>query len=176
MDSRTFLDLALLLEYPDAARHTELTAALTRLTGAGAAGGLTELERLLGAESLGELQESYTKSFDSRQDTALEVGWHLFGESYARGALLVELRDLLRRAGVDEGRELPDFLPTLLRLCPRLDEATRRRLLEQRILPAARRIATTLGVEDSPYAPLFDLLIECCAQAAGGAQLEGCPA
>ena len=39
-----------------------------------------------------ELEELYAATFDSSDDCALEVGWHLYGEAYQRGVFLVEMR------------------------------------------------------------------------------------
>ena len=62
----------------------------------------------------GELEELYTRTFDNVAERSLEVGWQLFGENYARGALMVRFRDLMRRYEVEEHTELarsPDARP-----------------------------------------------------------------
>ncbi len=71
---------------------------------------------------LGELQELYTVSFDLSPACALEIGWHLFGEDYARGLLLVRMRQELRRYAVEEGTNLPDHLVSVLRLLGRMEQ------------------------------------------------------
>ena len=37
-----------------------------------------------------QIQELYTRTFDINPVCTLEIGWHIFGEDYARGALLVK--------------------------------------------------------------------------------------
>ena len=86
----------LLAEIPDAAALVERFAERT-------AG--------LGPEGLEEL---YTHTFDLSPVCSLEVGWHLFGENYSRGEFLVEMRQELRRAGIEESGELPDHLSHVL--------------------------------------------------------------
>ncbi len=48
-------------------------------------------------------EELYTRTFDLNPVCALEIGWHLFGEDYERGAFLVRMRDQLRRARARRG-------------------------------------------------------------------------
>jgi nitrate reductase delta subunit len=69
--------------------------------------------------TLAGLQELYTSTFDLNPAATLDVGWHVFGESYDRGSFLATLRADLRAAGVAETSELPDHLPQLLRLIGR---------------------------------------------------------
>ena len=59
---------------------------------------------------LHEVEESFTRTFDVNPTCALEVGWHLFGEEYARGMFLVRMREELRKYGLAESAELPDHL------------------------------------------------------------------
>ncbi len=56
---------------------------------------------LLAEPVVGTREEVYTRTFDGSDRRALEIGWHLHGENYARGALLVRLRKLLmERLGI----------------------------------------------------------------------------
>lgn len=95
--------------------------------------------------SLGELQEQYTRTFDLSPETTLEVGWHLFGESYPRGQFLAMMRHHLRQHGIDEAGNLPDFLPSLLDLGARLDTADALDLVDDCILPALEKLLPALG-------------------------------
>lgn len=94
---------------------------------------LVELASRLGE---GECEELYTRTFDGSSERALELGWHLHGENYARGVLLVRLRALLRQAGLDEGGELPDHVSNVLRLLGRVDETMARALVDNVLAPA----------------------------------------
>ena len=70
----------------------------------------------LSEEALYEVQEIFTRSFDVQAITTLGVGYVIFGDDYKRGELLVNLNRELRDAGIKTGTELPDHLPTVLRL------------------------------------------------------------
>lgn len=102
------------------------------------------------------MQELYTQTFDMTPDCALEVGWHLFGEDYARGAFLVDMRNRLREKGLDEGTELPDHLPTLLALVTRLDGKEADTLVKTALIPAIDRILIGLRKSASPFESTLD--------------------
>jgi nitrate reductase delta subunit len=95
-------------------------------------------------------QEQYVDAFDLDPACTLDIGWHLFGDTPDRGAFLSTLREELARAGVPEGGELPDHLPTLLRLIARAD-ATAAAELAARIAPAVARVHAQLSARGSPY-------------------------
>lgn len=98
------------------------------------------------------LEELYTRTFDLNPISTLEIGWHLYGEQYERGRFLVRAREMLSRVEVEEGGELPDFLPSLLRALPRLghDEAID---LGAYLLPAVGVMCDALADKDkdNPY-------------------------
>jgi nitrate reductase delta subunit len=67
--------------------------------------------------TISDQQEAYTRTFDFNPASSLEVGWHLYGEDYARGDFLVKCRDLLATYGIPESTtELPDHLVYLLQV------------------------------------------------------------
>lgn len=108
-----------------------------------------------------ELEEAYTTCFDMNPACCLDVGWHLFGEEYKRGQFMANLRPVLREHGVDEGPDLPDYLPTLLRLLPRLPMEEAEGLTRDCLLPALQKLRTKVDPKD-PYALLLwalDLLL-----------------
>lgn len=107
---------------------------------------------------LGELEETYTRVFDLNPSATLEIGWHLFGETYKRGSLLANLREANRTHGVDEGNSLPDFLPTLLRLLPRLEAESGRGLVADCILPALAKIRPKVDDGATPYHLILESL------------------
>jgi nitrate reductase delta subunit len=104
--------------------------------------------------SAAELQEAYTRAFDMSPGTTLEVGWHLFGDTYKRGQFLAYLRGELRQRGVEAGSELPDHLGVLLRLMPRLSNEDSIGLAEDCLLPALDRLIVPL--EGNLYAELLN--------------------
>jgi nitrate reductase delta subunit len=83
-----------------------------------------------------QLQELFTRTFDLNPMCSLELGWHLFGENYERGLLLVRVREELRRHGLAESTELPDHLTHVLRLVERMEHETAADFVAACVLPA----------------------------------------
>jgi nitrate reductase delta subunit len=98
---------------------------------------------------LRELQELFTRSFDLSPECSLDVGWHLFGESYQRGQFMAMIRHHLREHGLEEGRNLPDHLPNLLDLGMKLERQDAMDLVDDCILPTLERVLPAL--KESPY-------------------------
>lgn len=96
------------------------------------------------------LQEQYVAAFDLDADCTLDIGWHLFGEAPERGRFLSMVRDELARAGVYERGNLPDHLPTLLRLIARQDEQSASELAAL-IAPAVTLVLERLGAKGSAF-------------------------
>ncbi|HHH11137.1 MAG TPA: hypothetical protein ENK23_03585 [Sorangium sp.] len=106
-------------------------------------------------------EERYTLLFDLKPVCTLNIAWHIFGDTYARGALLAQLVPELDRYGVDHRHDLPDYLPTLLRLLGRIEDDEDRQLLTHAvILPGLSKIARTLKHSKDPWALLLTALVE----------------
>ena len=90
--------------------------------------------------SVGQMEELYIETFDMNPAATLDIGWHLFGEDYARGELLVKLRSENRRYGVDERGELPDNLSVVLNLLTRLPAEESEAFAREYLLPSLRKI------------------------------------
>jgi nitrate reductase delta subunit len=159
LDRDTLDALAALVAYPDEGWLERVEALRRRLPDAAAAR-LARLAEALAALSPGEIEELYTRTFDLAEDATLDLGWHLFGEAYGRGAFLVRLRELMRRAGVAPGTELPDHLGHVLRVLGRIDEAEARALTAESVAPALARIAGTLADRRSPLLELIEAVRE----------------
>ena len=101
--------------------------------------------------SLIDLQELFTRTFDLSPTCSLEVGWHLFGEEYARGAFMVSMREELRNQGLTENGELPDHLTHVLLLIDSLGADDRAKLISSYVLPAVRKMVEALEGKDNPY-------------------------
>jgi hypothetical protein len=113
------------------------------------------------------------------------LGWHLFGEEYARGLLLVRLRQELARHGVAESRELPDHITHVLALLPRMEASRAAAFVRACALPALARMQRLLERQGSLHAGLLcalRLLLEAryglvtpaeCFDEAAGAASEG---
>jgi nitrate reductase delta subunit len=121
-----------------------------------------------------ELEETYTRAFDMNPSSSLDIGWHLFGETYKRGSFMANLRQSLREYNIPEGTELPDHLPTVLRLLPALPVEDARDLTRDCILPALAKLRPKLeGAE--PYNHLLEaleLMLQVLAPAGESAQNE----
>ena len=152
--------LAPLFEYPGAsyrATVAECRAAIEQMLPSAAA----DLERFANATeriSIEALQELYVATFDLNPRCTLDLGWHLHGEAYERGALLAMLREDMQHAGVSEGGELPDHLTSLLKLLARVT-AARRVELAPLLEPALSVLQTSLDACHSPYADLMKIAV-----------------
>lgn len=150
--------LAKLLDYPAAAfaRDAGDAEALLAREMPEAAAELVPFVAYAASHELGDCEEAYVRTFDVNPQRALEVGWQVFGEQYARGAFLVRMREMLRKAGVAESSELPDHMAHVLRLLPRIGEGEARTLVESAVAPALRRILDDLAKqEDRTYASVL---------------------
>lgn len=112
---------------------------------------ITPLLEFVAQHGEAEVEELFTRTFDGNGERALELGWHLHGENYARGVLLVRLRALLRKAALDEGAELPDHVSNVLRLLGRVDGTTARALVEHVLTPSLDKVIVGFGDDGNPY-------------------------
>jgi nitrate reductase delta subunit len=155
MDERgkVYGQLAALFAYPRGAYVAELevrTAAIAAAHGA-AAESLQPLLELGRRSTLEEIQEIYTRTFDINPVCTLEVGWHIYGEDYARGAFLVKMREMLRENGIAESRELPDHLTHVLVILGRLQGIVADDLAARYLLPALDKMLDSMKDNESPY-------------------------
>ncbi len=98
-----------------------------------------------------ELQELFTQTFDLNPMCSLELGWHLFGENYERGQLLVRVREELRRHGLSESTELPDHLTHVLRLLERMEHETAADFAAACVLPALEKMLQAVQGKNNPF-------------------------
>lgn len=108
------------------------------------------------AEAVGSLsvegaQELFTQTFDLNPLCSLELGWHLFGENYERGLLLVRMRQEMRAFGMAEDTELPDHLTYALRLIGRMDHERAADFVAAIVLPALMKMMQAFGGKQNPY-------------------------
>lgn len=148
--------LADLIEYPDEPWYTNRVDACIDATAAfGVAAPLERFRQSIAGGDLASWQERYTEVFDFDPACTLNVGWHLLGDAPERGAFLAALREDLARAGVFERDELPDHLPTLLRLIAREEDAEAAELAAY-ITPAVTRVRERLTACGSPFGDVLD--------------------
>ena len=105
-----------------------------------------------------ELEEAYTSTFDVDPTCALEVGWHLFGEEYDRGLMLVRIREELRKYDLSESCELPDHLTHVLPLIAAMPEDEAQRFVKSCVQPAVLQMRESLSKSDSPYRSVIEAL------------------
>jgi nitrate reductase molybdenum cofactor assembly chaperone len=115
------------------------------------------LQRTAGS-SPEDLQELFTRAFDLNPVCSLEIGWHLYGENYERGALLVRMREELRRHRVAESTELPDHLAHVLPLLARMPAAEAERFAAGSVLPALDKMRTAWNDTENPFGRILEAL------------------
>ena len=98
-----------------------------------------------------ELEEVFTRTFDSNAERALEVGWHLHGENYARGVFMVRMRGLLRDLAIEESSELPDHISHVLGVLAKADDELARSLAAGVVSPALAKIEEGFSDPTNPY-------------------------
>lgn len=166
--------VARLLAYPDDG-FDRLLAAVPELVAAQVpdAGAPLQLFRdALAGLSPTDREELYTRTFDVNPACALEIGWHLFGEEYHRGALLVRLRDELRRHGIPEGTELPDHLLYVLPLLDRMDGDRADDFAACCVLPALEKMGGAFAGKGNAYGHLLQAVMLVVQQQYGASAQE----
>ncbi|HYL34365.1 MAG TPA: nitrate reductase molybdenum cofactor assembly chaperone [Bryobacteraceae bacterium] len=111
----------------------------------------SEMEKL----SPSQIQEQFVATFDWNPATALDLGWHLYGEQYARGEFLVRVRKELRKHGIQESSELPDHLTHILPLLARMDSADAVQFVREFVAPAVAKLVAALDRKQTPFALLM---------------------
>lgn len=133
--------LARLFAYPDESYAAHCRAA-----------GLNTLADFTDGISAAKLQEQFTETFDWNPATALEIGWHLFGEDYARGEFLARMRLELRGYGLQESGELPDHVTHVLALLGRMEKDRAAEFSHDFVSPAVAKLLSALDERKSPFA------------------------
>ncbi len=159
---RALLDaLADLFTYPgpgaDFASQVSRCRSLAEERSPGRGEALAALEERARGMSQGEVEEMFTRTFEINPVCALEVGWHVYGEEYARGALMVRLRQELRQQGITETCELPDHLLHVLQLLGRLGPELADDLAGRYVLPALSKMIEAVADKDCPYSGLLEM-------------------
>ncbi|HEX7344619.1 MAG TPA: nitrate reductase molybdenum cofactor assembly chaperone [bacterium] len=145
--------LAALLAYPDGRYREKLERCQKSLEARQpeAAEFLSQFATAVETLSAIEMEELFVGTFDFNATCALEVGWHLYGEDYQRGAFLVEMRAELRRLAVPESSELPDHLTHVLMVLGRLEPDEANDLAVNYFIPALTKILDGFKEKGNPY-------------------------
>lgn len=102
-------------------------------------------------KSVADLEEHFTQTFDINPISCLEVGWHLFGETYDRGAFLVRMRELLRQFNIKESTELPDHITHVLAVLGKMEKESADDFANAQVLPAIKKMIDGFGGKENPY-------------------------
>jgi nitrate reductase molybdenum cofactor assembly chaperone NarJ/NarW len=110
-----------------------------------------------------QVEELYTSTFDMQPLCYPYVGYHLFGESYKRGAFMAQLNEGYRSFGYQVEKELPDYVPAILRFLAVGDRARQsdfcRGLLSEGLAPAVSKMASAFNQQSqNPYAAVIAAL------------------
>ncbi len=120
------------------------------------AGLLLEFLQAVEGLPLATLQERYTQTFDLNPVCNLEIGYHLFGENYKRGVFLANLRETEAPFTLGQAHQLPDYLPVLLRLLVKLEDAELRSdLIAECLIPALDLMTAALQKAGNLYGSLL---------------------
>lgn len=147
--------LARLFVYPDDSYAAHCRAA-----------GLNDLASFAAGLSIGDLQERFISTFDWNPATALEIGWHLYGEDYARGSFMARVRADLRRHRIAESTELPDHLTHILALLGRMNPCERQEFSRDYVSPAVAKLLATLDEKKNPFASAMRAVYDALPQRA----------
>ena len=153
--------LARVLDYPHDGTSRLADTAAERLAGdpPELADALRALAAWLATTPLGAAEERYTALFDLDPICTLDLGYHVFGDTYPRGAFIAGLAGELRERGVDKGADLPDSLPTVLRLLARIEPIEDARLLlAVAVRPGLVKMAAALSESRDPWSQVLRAL------------------
>ncbi len=107
------------------------------------------------------LQEYYVRTFDVNASCYLDVGYVLFGEESKRAQFLLHMREEQLRAHNDCGSELPDHLPNILTLLPKIkDHMFREELIITMLLPALKHMTENFRTETNIYRMILKILVD----------------
>lgn len=157
--------IGVLLDYP----QDELWQHRDELLAAAADPGLPARRREALRDFVGELlqtealtaQDRWLATFDRGRAMSLLLFEHIHGESRDRGQAMVDLMRAYQKNGFElSARELPDYLPLLLEYLAHRPQAEARDWLAS-IGHIIGLLAARAAERRSPYALLFELLVEC---------------
>ena len=105
-------------------------------------------------------QEYYISTFDVQAICFLDIGYVLFGEDYKRGVFLVNIKKEQIKACNDCGSELPDHLPNILTLLPKIeDPELAEELIYSLLIPAIHEMIFKFRNGNNLYKGLLEILV-----------------
>jgi nitrate reductase molybdenum cofactor assembly chaperone len=161
-DLSHYTSLAGVFKYPDPGtkKMTAELEALVRIRAPEFMPQLNAFTRHILSKSIAELQEYYIGTFDVQALCYLDIGYMLFGEDYKRGEFLVHMKNEQKKAENDCGSELPDHLPNVLTLLPKLeDELLAEELTVSLMIPALEKMIASFNSEENVYKGMLEILL-----------------
>jgi nitrate reductase assembly molybdenum cofactor insertion protein NarJ len=153
--------LAWIFRYPDRQR-AEHTAEWREIVGRILPGSLPAMESFIAhvvGESLEMQQEYFISTFDVQAVCFLDIGYILYGEDYNRGVFLSHMKREQEQSGNDCGSELPDHLPCMLSLLPKMqDQVLAEELVVSVMVPALKKMVSSFRPTGNLYREMLDLL------------------
>lgn len=105
-------------------------------------------------------QEYYIRTFDVQAMCFLDIGYVLYGEDYKRGVFLVNIKKEQIMVGNDCGSELPDHLPNILTLLPKMqDTDLAEELVYSLLIPAINEMILKFSNGNNIYKGLMEILV-----------------
>ena len=106
-------------------------------------------------------QEYYISTFDVQAVCFLDIGYVLYGEDYKRGIFLVNIKKEQIKAENDCGSELPDHLPNILTLLPKISDAElAEELIYSLLIPALHEMILKFRDTHNLYKGLLEILVK----------------
>ncbi|MFN8463318.1 MAG: molecular chaperone TorD family protein [Anaerolineales bacterium] len=160
-----FDSFAALLEYPssDFVEEAQRCLELMRSTNPEAAELCEKFANAIEGYSPQRMQELFTTTFDMQPVCYPYIGFHLYGESYKRGAFMAQLNEAYHGVGYSAEQELPDNLSVILRFIG-FDSENRnsefcQALLSDGVHPALEKMLKVFDSESTnPYFGLLSAL------------------
>ena len=104
-------------------------------------------------------QEYYISTFDVQAMCFLDIGYVLYGEDYKRGVFMVNIKKEQIKAENDCGSELPDHLPNILTLLPKITDADlAEELIYSLLIPALHELILKFRDTSNLYKGLLEIL------------------
>ena len=115
----------------------------------------------INGRALGFQQEYYISTFDVQALCFLDIGYVLYGEDYKRGVFLVNIKKEQIKAENDCGSELPDHLPNILTLLPKITDAyLAEELIYSLLIPALHELILKFRDTSNLYKGLLEILVK----------------
>lgn len=151
-----------ILEYPGGGLHALVTESVTLLkaSDSDSAEHMEAFGTFIGEASPSVIEEVYTRTFDLQPVCYPYAGYHLFGESYKRGAFMVKLKERYRACGFLVEGELPDHIPVILRFLSTLHDAGEEALLiSECLIPVLTKMSRAFTEGGTPYGDVIHALL-----------------